>query len=87
MSNKTVLTFKEYLRQQMEQILSPDNKWFAGEKLNRTPTVDEAAEHFVAHGGAENFANQYSYEVPSKIKMIVGWIIKRLKSFLYNKRG
>lgn len=58
-SKKTPLTLKEYEEQQIKEILGSDNKYFTGQELGHSPTDDEAAEHYVGHGGAENFAQKH----------------------------
>lgn len=60
MADKIVLSLKEYLARQLAEILGPDNMWFAGEKLHRSPTRNEAAMHYIEQGGARHFAEIYA---------------------------
>lgn len=46
----------KYLQAQKEEILSPENMWFAGERLGHPPSPSEAAGHYISHGGADHFA-------------------------------
>jgi len=49
----------EFLAAQRAAILSPDNEWYAGEHLGHRPTRQEAARHFIEHGGAEQFRRRW----------------------------
>jgi hypothetical protein len=42
-----------------EDILSSDNRWFAGEVLGHEPSDDEAALHYIKNGGADNFSKRH----------------------------
>ncbi|MFA6364978.1 MAG: hypothetical protein WCW78_01110 [Candidatus Paceibacterota bacterium] len=53
------LPLKKYLDLQKEEMLSNENKWFAGEKLGHSPTNKEAEMYYVEHGGAEGFAKKH----------------------------
>ncbi len=57
--SKKPLSLKEYQEEQKKEILGPDNEWFTGEKLGHSPTDEEAAQHYVEHGGPESFAQKY----------------------------
>ncbi len=43
---------------QLEEILSPANRWFAGEYYGRPATDNELVFYYVLHGGAESFAKR-----------------------------
>ncbi|MFA4936981.1 MAG: hypothetical protein WC575_01635 [Patescibacteria group bacterium] len=58
-SEKTPLPLKEYEELQKKEILGPDNEYFAGQELGHSPTDNEAAVHYVEHGGAEHFAKEH----------------------------
>ena len=49
------MNFKKYVHREMQEIMSPDNQWFAGERLGRPETKEELARHYIESGGAENF--------------------------------
>jgi len=40
-------------REQLEEALGPDNRWFAGLCLGHCPSDDEAVWYYISHGGAE----------------------------------
>jgi hypothetical protein len=50
------------MNRQICEMLSEFNMWVTGEKLGHPPTKEEAVMHYVIHGGAENFAERYSYK-------------------------
>ncbi len=56
---KNPLSLKEYQELQKDEILGADNKYFAGQELGHPPTAEEAAEHYVTHGGPEHFAQEH----------------------------
>ena len=45
---------------QIELAQTPENLWFAGQKLNHQPNLIEAVMHFIKFGGSENFAENES---------------------------
>ncbi len=45
---------------QIQEILGDDNMWYAGERLGHSPNPNEAAMHFVNHGGAADFAQRWA---------------------------
>lgn len=50
----------EFLQKQTEEALkSPENAWFAGEKLGHSPSPNEAIMYFIQNGGAENFRRRW----------------------------
>lgn len=52
----------EYLKKQKEEMLGHDNEWYTGEELDRQPTEEEMAQHYVMRSeGAKNFAKRYTY--------------------------
>jgi hypothetical protein len=53
------LSLKEYLALQIEEMHSPENKWFAGEKFGHPPTDKEAEMYYVENGGATGFAERH----------------------------
>ena len=53
------LPLKEYLELEKQEMLSPENKWFAGEKLGHPPTDQEAEMYYVENGGPEGFAQRH----------------------------
>ncbi len=58
---KKVIPRKEYMKKQIEEALSEENKWYAGEKLGHAPTVAEAIIYYAEcpDGGAKHFAEEY----------------------------
>ena len=44
---------------QIKEMLSPDNMWYTGEEVGHKPTPDEAAQHYIENGGAENFRKNH----------------------------
>ena len=52
----------EYLKKQREEILGPENQWFAGQAVGHPPTPQESGLHYVKHGGAEDFASRWQRE-------------------------
>lgn len=59
MQERIELSFVEYMRRQIELILGPENKWYAGEALGHSPTDEEAVSHWITHGGAEDFSARH----------------------------
>ncbi|MFW5853229.1 MAG: hypothetical protein ACOCU8_01140 [Patescibacteria group bacterium] len=57
---------KEALKQrnlaQIQEALSPENRWFAGQFLGHKPTDSEAVSYYISHGGAEGFARRMAEE-------------------------
>ena len=41
--------------EQIKEALSDENKWFAGERLGRTPTDEEAILHYILYGGSKKY--------------------------------
>jgi hypothetical protein len=56
---KTIITRREYLTRQIEEIKSAFNRWVTGEEVGHSPDDNEAALHYINHGGAEHFAEEY----------------------------
>jgi hypothetical protein len=52
----------QYLKEQIKEMEGPDNTWFATQALGHTPTQSEAAEHYIKHGGAADFAKRWQEE-------------------------
>ena len=52
---KTRQRLTEFNQKQIAEILGPDNMYFASLALGRPATRQEAAAHYVANGGPENF--------------------------------
>ncbi len=48
-----------HILKQFEVMLSPFNKWVAGEKCCHTPSPEDAARHFTSSPGAADFRQQY----------------------------
>ncbi len=55
---------EKYLEEQVREIQGDDNRYFAGEALGHEPTRSEAALHYVAHGGAVDFAKRWKGSHP-----------------------
>jgi len=53
------LPLREYLELEKEEMHSPENKWFAGEKLGHPPTDKEAEMYYIENGGPEGFAKRH----------------------------
>jgi len=47
---------------QYQQIVSPDNLWYAGERLGHPPSPEEALIHFATQGGAKKFAEDWNQQ-------------------------
>jgi hypothetical protein len=58
-TDKKTLSLQKYLELQKDEMLGSDNKYFAAEALGRSPTDEEAAKHYVEHGGSEHFAKKH----------------------------
>ena len=56
---RIVLTQKEYMWRQIEEIFSSENRYFVWEKLGRSGTDMELAWHYILNGGARDFARRY----------------------------
>lgn len=56
---KTPLSLKEYEELQKNEILGSDNEYFTGQELHHSPTDEEAAKHYIEHGGPEHFAENH----------------------------
>jgi hypothetical protein len=52
------LTFMERKLAQVAEALSPDNEYYAGQSLHHSPTPTEAVDHYLHHGGPEDFARR-----------------------------
>ncbi len=71
--NKVFLTLKQIAANEVEQkrlleaqkveIKSAENFWYAGIELGHTPTLSEAAMHYITNGGAEDFRKGHSAAV------------------------
>jgi hypothetical protein len=48
-------TAAERIKAEIAEILGPDNKWFAGERVKREPTNKDCYDQWVEHGGREHF--------------------------------
>jgi hypothetical protein len=59
--NNQKLNFFEYMKKQGEEILGKTNLWYTGKKLGRKPTSEEAAEHYIDHGGAVDFNRRFGH--------------------------
>ena len=57
------LNFENYMRIQIEKILSPFNRWVTGEKVGHNPTDNELAMNFIECGGAEAHENEHENEM------------------------
>jgi hypothetical protein len=56
-----VMSLTEYLNLQIEEALSPTNRWYASEKAGREINDPEYLfRHYVKSGGACNFAKKHS---------------------------
>ena len=52
------ISFEERRKKQEAEILSNDNRWYAGLAIGHDPTPEECAWHYVNSGGAKRFAEQ-----------------------------
>lgn len=59
MTQKIVLSRLDYITLQIKEACGSENKWFAGEVLGRSPTDQEALEHYCDKGGARSFSEIY----------------------------
>lgn len=57
---ETCQTFEEYLSLQVEEMLSPLNRWGAGLTLGHEPTEEELAEYYIACGASERFRESHA---------------------------
>ncbi len=67
---KIAVPFPVYMELQIEEILGAYNMWMTGEKINRSPTPEDAAMNYILNGGPENFAKRYTHNVPKIILCI-----------------
>lgn len=58
--NKIIVSFKEYLELQIQEILGPDNMYFTGLNIGHPPSNKEAAQNYVDCGGATIFAKKHA---------------------------
>jgi len=56
---KKVLSLKEYLDLEREEMHSPENMFFAWQALGHSPSYKEAEMYYVEHGGATGFAERH----------------------------
>jgi hypothetical protein len=56
--------FSDYLNAEQKEMLSPENKWFAGEALKHDPSPEECALHYIKNGGAKAYADKASPKKP-----------------------
>lgn len=55
-----MMTFSEYLRLQILESLSSENRWYCSEYYQREISDPEILfRYYIQHGGAENFAIRY----------------------------
>lgn len=59
---RVVLSQEEYMRRQIEEMFSAENKRSAQEALGHEPTKKELEWWYIEHGGPENFAKRYVQE-------------------------
>ena len=59
---RVVLSQEEYMRRQIEEMFSAENKYFAWKKLGHEPTDKEVEWWYIEHGGPEDFAKRYVQE-------------------------
>ncbi len=59
MTDKIVLSFREYLERQEAEAFGGDNTYYYWEKNGRSPNPDEAMHYYVESGGAKNFSEKY----------------------------
>lgn len=53
---------RQHLEGQQVEMRSPENKWYAGERLGRDPTPDECAMHYIQHGGSEDYYKKHGWK-------------------------
>jgi len=61
-TGKLILSLCEYLELEEEEILGCDNMYYAAQALGHEPSKNEAALHYIEHGGAKVFAEKYILE-------------------------
>ncbi|MBI3671197.1 hypothetical protein HY249_00175 [Candidatus Azambacteria bacterium] len=44
-----------YVKDQLNEALGEVNRYFAGQELKHEPSDEEVCEHWIKHGGPENF--------------------------------
>jgi len=55
MCNIEHINLAEYNKAEIEEMLGPVNRYFAGLILGRDPTKDEAIWHYIRNGGPQDF--------------------------------
>lgn len=65
-NQKRTLTLEEYNRRAMSEIGSDDNRWYAGQALQHSPSNLECAEHFINSGGLQHLHEQYQIKPPEQ---------------------
>lgn len=50
---------REYIWKQLEEMFGNTNRWYTGVELGRSPDCHECVEHYIRHGGSENFSKKY----------------------------
>lgn len=56
----------DYMKAQIEEMLSSLNRYYTGIALGRSPSSDEAATHYVENGGPEDFEKRWFLTHPPR---------------------
>lgn len=59
MCNTEHINLAEYNKAELEEMLGPVNRYFAGLMLGRDPTKDEAIWHYIRNGGPQDFRRRW----------------------------
>ena len=59
MSDKVRLSFREYMRLQIQEITTGFNRWVTGINLDKDPTDEECAKHYARNKGMEDFNKRH----------------------------
>jgi hypothetical protein len=50
---------REWNEAQIVEILSPENRWFAGQEFGHEPSDNECTDHYARCGGAAHFSETH----------------------------
>ena len=58
---RSVEEHRQYLAEQLNEMLGSFNRWVTGVALNHPPSDSEAVKHYIQNGGAEDFARRHGF--------------------------
>lgn len=59
MCNIEYVKLSGYIKAELEEMLGPVNRYFAGLALGRDPTNEEAVWHYIKSGGPQDFRRRW----------------------------